>query len=417
LKTMEIKTFPCDAAIFCTGGVGAIFGRSTNSVVCTGSAQSALFQQGAYYANGEFIQVHPTAIPGEDKCRLMSESARGEGGRVWVPRTPQDPRRGKDIPENERFYFLEEWYPKYGNLVPRDVATRAIHKIVYEMKLGLVGEPAVYLDVSHIPREVLERKLEGILEIYEKFVGVDPHVEPMKVFPAMHYTMGGLWVDNENQATNIPGIYAAGECEYQYHGANRLGANSLVSCIFGGGIAGPAAVRYAHSLHQGCENTPHAVFERERVRQQDISDALLNQHTGTENPLTIWRELGDIMTENVTVIRYNANLQKTLVKIDELAERFTHINLQDRTQWANQTLNFVRELGNMLVLAKVITMGALARNETRGAHYKPEFPERDDANFLKTTIANYNGGDIQLSYQDVDTSLLALRERKYTASA
>jgi succinate dehydrogenase / fumarate reductase flavoprotein subunit len=417
LKTMEIKTFPCDAAIFCTGGVGAIFGRSTNSVVCTGSAQSALFQQGAYYANGEFIQVHPTAIPGEDKCRLMSESARGEGGRVWVPRTPQDPRRGKDIPENERFYFLEEWYPKYGNLVPRDVATRAIHKIVYEMKMGLVGEPAVYLDVSHIPRDVLERKLEGILEIYEKFVGVDPHVEPMKVCPAMHYTMGGLWVDNENQATNIPGIFAAGECEYQFHGANRLGANSLVSCIFGGGIAGPAAVRYAHGLHQGCENTSAAVYERERVRQQDISDALLNQHTGTENPLTIWRELGEIMTENVTVIRYNANLQKTLVKIDELAERFTHINLQDRTQWANQTLNFVRELGNMIVLAKVITMGALARNETRGAHYKPEFPERDDVNFLKTTIATYNGGDIKLTYEAVDISLLPPRERKYTASA
>jgi len=417
LKTMEIKTFPCDAAIFCTGGVGAIFGRSTNSVVCTGSAQSALFQQGAYYANGEFIQVHPTAIPGEDKCRLMSESARGEGGRVWVPKKPQDPRRGKDIPENERFYFLEEWYPKYGNLVPRDVATRAIHKVVYEMKMGLVGEPAVYLDVSHIPREILERKLEGILEIYEKFVGVDPHVEPMKVFPAMHYTMGGLWVDNENQATNIPGVYAAGECEYQYHGANRLGANSLVSCIFGGGIAGPAAVRYARNLAQSCEATSPAIYERERVRQQDISDALLNQHTGTENPLTIWRELGNVMTENVTVIRYNAALQKTLVKIDELADRFTRINLQDRTQWANQTLNFVRELGNMIVLAKVITMGALARNETRGAHYKPEFPNRDDANFLKATIASYNGGDIQLAYEPVDTSLLPLRERKYTASA
>src|SRR5580704_6558964 len=141
LKTMEIRTFPCDAAIFCTGGIGAVFGRSTNTVVCTGSAQSALFQQGVYYANGEFIQVPPTAIPGEDKCRLMSESARGEGGRVWVPKTPQDPRPAKHIPENERFYFLEEWYPKYGNLVPRDVATRAIHKVVYEMKMGLAGEP------------------------------------------------------------------------------------------------------------------------------------------------------------------------------------------------------------------------------------------------------------------------------------
>jgi succinate dehydrogenase / fumarate reductase flavoprotein subunit len=417
LRTMEIRTFPCDAAIFCTGGIGVVFGRSTNSVVCTGAAQSALFQQGVYYANGEFIQVHPTAIPGEDKCRLMSESARGEGGRVWVPKQAGDKRAGKDIPENERFYFLEDWYPKYGNLVPRDVATRAIHKIVFEMKMGLVGEPAVYLDVTHIPRETLDRKLEGILEIYEKFVGVDPREEPMKVFPAMHYTMGGLWVDNQNQATNVPGIYAAGECEYQYHGANRLGANSLVSCIYGGMLAGPAAVRYARGLESGCENVPGAIFERERVRQQDITDALLNQHKGTENPITIWREMGDIMTENVTVIRYNANLQKTLVKLDELSERFTRINLQDRTQWANQTLNFVRELGNMLILARVITMGALARNETRGAHYKPDFPERDDANWLKTTKASYNDGNIQLEYEPVDTSLLQPRERKYTAKA
>jgi succinate dehydrogenase / fumarate reductase, flavoprotein subunit len=412
LRTMEVRTFPADAVIFCTGGIGAIFGRSTNSVVCTGSAQSALFQQGVYYANGEFIQVHPTAIPGEDKCRLMSESARGEGGRVWVPKNPSDKRAGKTIPENERFYFLEDWYPKYGNLVPRDVATRAIHKIVFEMKMGLAGEPAVYLDVTHIPREILDRKLEGILEIYEKFVGIDPRQEPMKVFPAMHYTMGGLWVDNENQATNIPGIYAAGECEYQYHGANRLGANSLVSCIYGGMIAGPAAVRYARNLQSGTENAPSSIFERERVRQQDITDGLLHQQ-GSENPLTIWRELGEVMTENVTVIRYNAALKKTLEKLDELSDRFTKINLQDRTQWSNQTLNFSRELGNMLVLARAITMGALARNETRGAHYKPDFPNRDDANWLKTTKARYNGGAITLEYEPVDISLIPPRERKY----
>src|SRR5216683_512500 len=183
LRSMEVKTFPADAVIFCTGGIGAIFGRSTNSVVCTGSAQSALFQQGVDYANGEFIQVHPTAIPGEDKLRLMSESARGEGGRVWVPRNQAEKRPPRSIPEAERFYFLEEWYPKYGNLVPRDIATRAIHRIVYQEKLGVDGQPAVYLDVTHIPRETLDRKLEGILEIYEKFLGVDPRQEPMKVFP------------------------------------------------------------------------------------------------------------------------------------------------------------------------------------------------------------------------------------------
>src|SRR5271168_4290167 len=302
LRTMETRTFPADAIIVCTGGNGAIFGKSTNSVVCTGSAQSALYQQGAYYANGEFIQVHPTAIPGEDKLRLMSESARGEGGRVWVPKRAGDNRPPNSIPENERFYFLEEWYPKYANLVPRHVATRAIHKIVFQDKLGIGGEDAVYLDVTHLPREVLDRKLEGILEIYEKFVGYDPREEPMKVFPAMHYTMGGLWVDNDNQATNVPGIYAAGECEYQYHGANRLGANSLVSCIYGGMLAGPAAVKYSRNLERGAEAVGESVFEAERTRQREANDKLLHQQ-GSENPITIWKEMGYTMTENVTVIR------------------------------------------------------------------------------------------------------------------
>jgi succinate dehydrogenase / fumarate reductase flavoprotein subunit len=415
LKTMEVRTFRADAAIFCTGGIGAVFVRSTNSVVCTGSAQSALLQQGVYYANGEFIQVHPTAIPGEDKLRLMSESARGEGGRVWVPKQPGDKRAANSIPESERFYFLEEWYPKYANLVPRDVATRAIHKIVYELKLGVGGEPAVYLDVTHLPREVLDRKLEGILEIYEKFIGYDPRKEPMLVFPAMHYTMGGLWVDNENQATNVPGIYAAGECEYQYHGANRLGANSLVSCIYGGMLAGPASVRYAQNLEKGADSTDESVFEAERVRQREANDRLLHQQ-GSENPITIWKELGDTMTENVTVIRYNNKMKQTLEKIDALEERYRRINLADRTQWANQTLQFARELENMLILAKVITLGAIARDETRGAHYKPEFPERDDANWLKTTKASYDGGKTKLEYEPVDISLLPLRERKYTAA-
>ena len=305
LRSMELRSFPADAVILATGGIGAIFGKSTNSVVCTGSAQSAVFQQGAYYANGEFVQVHPTAIPGEDKLRLMSESARGEGGRVWVPRTPGDPRPFKQIPESERFYFLEEWFPKYGNLVPRDVATRAIHKVVYEMGLGIDGQPMVYLDLTHIDRATLNRKLEGILEIYEKFVGEDPRDVPMKIFPGMHYTMGGLWVDF-NQMTNIPGIFAAGECEYQYHGANRLGANSLVSCIFGGFKAGPNALYYASNLPAAEGDGGHAA---ELARQAEINRQLLN-NKGTENPFKLWRELGDIMTRHATVIRYNKGLKE-----------------------------------------------------------------------------------------------------------
>jgi succinate dehydrogenase / fumarate reductase flavoprotein subunit len=415
LRSMEVKTYAADAVIFATGGNGAIFGRSTNSVVCTGSAQSALFQQGVDYANGEFIQVHPTAIPGEDKLRLMSESARGEGGRVWVPRNPAEKRPARSIPDVERFYFLEEWYPKYGNLVPRDIATRAIHRIVYQEKLGVDGQAAVYLDVTHIPRETLDRKLEGILEIYEKFLGVDPREEPMKVFPAMHYTMGGIWVNGEDQASNVPGIYAAGECEYQYHGANRLGANSLVSCIFGGGLAGPAAVKYAKNLEKGVESTPSIVFDTEKKRQEDKNQKLITQD-GSENPITLWRELGDVMTEHVTVTRINRNLQAAEAKIRTLQERYKKINLSDRTKWSNQTLNFARELENMIILARVITMGALARNESRGAHYKPDFPDRDDANWLKTTRAKWVNNDIQLMYEPVDISLIKPRPRRYDAA-
>src|SRR5712691_1667441 len=363
LRSMEVKTFPADAVIFCTGGIGAIFGRSTNSVACTGSAQSALFQQGVDYANGEFIQVHPTAIPGEDKLRLMSESARGEGGRVWVPKRAGDTRSPLQVPADERFYFLEEWYPKFGNLVPRDIATRAIHRIVFELKLGIGGEAAVYLDLTHIPRETLDRKLEGILEIYEKFLGVDPRVEPMKVFPAMHYTMGGIWVNGEDQATNVPGIYAAGECEYQYHGANRLGANSLVSCIWGGMVAGPAAVSYARGLEKGCESSGPDIFERECKRQEEINQSLLRQE-GAENPIAVWKEMGEWMSEHVTVIRHNKDLERVDAKLLELLDRYRRINLSDRTRWSNQTLNFARELYNMLVLARVITLGALERNES-----------------------------------------------------
>jgi succinate dehydrogenase / fumarate reductase flavoprotein subunit len=410
LRSMEVRIFPADAIIIATGGIGAIFGKSTNSVVCTGSAQSALYQQGCYYANGEFIQVHPTSIPGEDKLRLMSESARGEGGRVWVPKTAGDNRDPKTIPEAERWYFLEDWYPKYGNLVPRDVATRAIHKVVYEHQLGIDGKPMVYLDLTHIDRKVLDRKLEGILEIYQKFVGDDPRDTPMKIFPGMHYTMGGLWVDF-TQATNIPGIYAAGECEYQYHGANRLGANSLVSCIFGGFVAGPAAMQYARNQKTAA---PNGFFEAERKRQQDLN-ARMMKSDGKENPFLLWRELGDLMTRNCTVIRYNKNLQAADAKLCELLERFQHINLSDRSQWANTTIVFARQLYNMLQLARVIAQGGALRDESRGAHYKPDFPDRDDKNWLKTTKAYFaaDADEPRFEFEPVDISLIPPRPRKY----
>jgi succinate dehydrogenase / fumarate reductase flavoprotein subunit len=418
LRSMETRTFPADAIIICTGGIGAIFGKSTNSVVCTGSAQSALYQQGAVYANGEFIQVHPTCIPGDDKLRLMSESARGEGGRIWVPRDKNDKRVARSIPEADRFYFLEEWYPKYGNLVPRDIATRAIHRVVYELGLGLDGQPMVYLDITHIDREILNRKLEGILEIYEKFVGDDPRDVPMKIFPGMHYNMGGLWVDFR-QHTNIPGIFAAGEADYSIHGANRLGANSLLSCINGGFLAGPNALAYAKSLSAAPGDGGHAA---ELQRQKEKNAALLSNpgpHGVQENPFKLWRELGDTMTKHATIIRYNSGLEEADAKIVELLDRYRNVNLSDKTAWANTSFAFARQLQNMLHLARVIVQGARLRDESRGAHYKPDFPERNDAQFLKTTKATFNptANAPAFSYAEVDTSLIPPRPRHYDATA
>jgi succinate dehydrogenase / fumarate reductase flavoprotein subunit len=410
LRSMEVRTFPADAIIICTGGNGAIFGKSTNSVVCTGSAQSALYQQGAYYANGEFIQVHPTAIPGEDKLRLMSESARGEGGRVWVPKDRSDKRAAQTIPEGDRWYFLEERYPKYGNLVPRDIATREIFKVVYEDNMGIDGQPMVYLDVSHLPPERLN-KLEGILEIYEKFVGDDPRKVPMKIFPGMHYTMGGLWVDF-NQQTNIPGIFAAGEADYSIHGANRLGANSLLSCIYGGFVAGPNAMAYAKALPTAVGDGGHAA---ELTRQREKNAALLNNR-GTENPFKIWRELGQTMTKHATIVRYNAGLDEADAKLVELLERYKCVNLSDKSQWANTSFAFTRQLYNMLELGRVIVKGARLRDESRGAHYKPEFPDRNDEQFLKTTKAAFVDGAPQITFEDVDVQYIKPRPRVYTSA-
>lgn len=455
LKSMEITAFPGEAVCLATGGPGIIFGKSTNSVINTGTAASAAYQQGACYANGEFIQVHPTAIPGADKLRLISESVRGEGGRVWVPKDAREKRRGKDVPESQRDYFLESKYPGYGNLVPRDIAARELflkcfheNKGVWSDKSGK-NELEVYLDVTHLPKELLEKKLAGVLEIYEKFIGEDPYVNPMRIFPAVHYSMGGLWVDFEkaadgrlvvgsprNQATNITGLYAAGEVDYAYHGANRLGANSLLSCIYGGMVAGPAIATYVKNVDKSALDVKSSVFEKAAQRERERYEGILAM-TGKENPYKLHEELAGVMLRDCTIERHNGVLDGVIAKIDELEERSLDIGVTDTSARANQGAQFVRHLRNMLVIARVIAQGARNRDESRGAHFKPEFKARDDQNFLRTTMAMYAPGESgksvvsfvrSLDYallgnsvhvtDDVDVSLVKPRVRRYeTAGA
>ncbi len=449
MVSMQIRAFPADATIVASGGCGLIYGRSTMSVFCNGSAASRCMTAGAKYGNAEFIQVHPTAIPGADKLRLMSESARGEGGRVWVPRKPHDSRPAKTVPESERFYFLEERYPKYGNLVPRDIATREIFNICVNEGLSVEqGRMCVYLDLTHIERSELDRKLGGILEIYEKFQGVDPREVPMKIFPAVHYSMGGLWVgyaknaeggltpaNPANQMTNIQGLYAIGECDYQYHGANRLGANSLLSCIFSGLFVGPCIETYMQGLKTAASELPASLFQQ-AVAAQEARHSKLLGGSGGENPYLIHQELGDVLTRAATVVRNNAQLDEAYQKIDDLHQRSKRCSLSDTGSWTNQNAIFTKALQDMFPIAKAIAKGARLRDECRGAHFKPEFAmpslseeepaarrreaeqwcdrfEINNAKFLKSSIATLKGDHPEITYEEVDTGSIPPRPRLY----
>ena len=398
--TLKPEAFRADAVILATGGIGAIFGRSTNSMNCTGSALGAVYRQGVTYANPEFIQVHPTAVPGEDKDRLISESVRGEGGRIWVPK------------DGKPWYFLEEKFPKYGNLVPRDIATREIFRVVHDLGLGVDGRPQVYLDVSHLDAETTRRKLGGVIEIYEKFVGDDPTKIPMRVFPSVHYTMGGMWTDDENEMTNIPGLFSSGEANYQYHGANRLGANSLVSCIFGGMVCGPAAVKFARGLATGAEALDGSLFEEARRREEEENRKCLARDGG-ENLYGLHEELGRTMAKHCTVVRVNKGIQEAEKAVVDLQARLPKAPVPDRSEYGNQSLVFARQMENMLHVARAICRGALLRDESRGAHYKPDFPDRDDAKFMKTTLAKWTPDGPRIDYEPVEPKYVKPRPRKY----
>ncbi len=465
LRAGEIFTVKGDAVVLATGGPAQVYGKTTGSTVCNGVATTSAYMQGAKYANGEFIQVHPTAIPGPDKLRLMSESARGEGGRIWVPRKPKDDRDPLTIPEEERYYFLEENHPRFGNLVPRDVASREIHDVVYNKNLGINGQPMVYLDLTHQSEGFLELRLGGILDIYSKFTGEDPKKVPMKIFPAVHYSMGGIWTDYEddgnglidhqsprNQMTSIQGLYAAGEADYQFHGANRLGANSLLSCIYTGLMMGPGMIQYSRNLDSHFEDVPSSVFDQACGEWQERYASIKNMR-GRENPYGLHQDLGKIMLENVLIVRENHKLEQALTEINDLETRFQDVQCLDTSHWSNPEPSMIQQLQCQIQLAKIITKGALLRDEFRGAHYKPDFDlnqpedfdpheyieyieqkhygeiqeddfpsghaaymkrfEETNEQWLKTTIAEYKNNQPEISFEEVNISLVQPRPRKY----
>ncbi|HRI43446.1 MAG TPA: succinate dehydrogenase (quinone) flavoprotein subunit [Fimbriimonadaceae bacterium] len=433
LRSMAIEAYPADAVVIATGGNGVIFGRSTNSIINTGSAVSICYQQGAVYGNPEMVQIHPTAIPGEDKCRLMSESVRGEGGRIWTPRDPFDKRNPVEIPDADRWYFCEELDPVYGNLLSRDLVSFAIY-CVCRIGRGIEGKQQVYLDITHLhrsrggpyTREVINDKLEGVLEIYEKFMRVDPIDSPMKIYPAVHYTMGGLWVDYEkghegaldldsprNQMCSIPGLYAAGESDYQYHGANRLGANALLSCLTGGELTASGVMAYLKSMDVASDSVSGELLRDARADRLAQYESIRTS-LGTENPYRVHADLCDLMWNNCGIWRKQADLLAARSALDEIAQRARSCAPTDGSEWANQAIPFTRSLQHMIEMSKAIVGGAIVRDESRGAHFKMDTPSRDDVNWLKTTKARWtpSGPEFDLD-EAIDCSYIAPRARKY----
>ncbi len=437
MRSMQVRSFRADAVVMATGGCGVVFGKSTMSVICTGGAASRCYQAGAWLGNPEFVQVHPTAIPGEDKCRLMSESARGEGGRVWVPAVKKDgkwhphPDAGKhpnQIPQSERWYILEEKYPKYGNLVPRDIATREIF-FICQQGFGVGGGRMVYLDVSHLPEQT-KHKLDGILEIYEKFTGDNPRQVPMKIFPAVHYSMGGLYTvytpkpdgkgmvhgDPNNMMTNVTGLYAFGEVNYQYHGATRLGANALLNCIFDGLYCGLGVANYVRDHIKGTRavDLPPTAFDKAQQQEENKIKRLI-ESDGQSNPYELHQRLGDEMTDSCTVVREESRMRQAYDVLRELKAQYKNVRLSDTGMWTNQNLSFTRALGDMLIYAEALLAASILRKESRGSHYRPDYPERDDAKFHKTTIAKYDAANDQpiLEYEPVPSPLVEPRARTY----
>lgn len=433
LRSMAIDAYGADAVVIASGGCGLIFGRSTNSIINTGSPVSICYQQGAIYGNPEMVQIHPTAIPGEDKCRLISESVRGEGGRVWTPRDPYDKRHPLEIPDKDRWYFCEELDPVYGNLLSRDLVSFAIY-CVCRMGKGIEGREQVYLDITQLhnsrggpySRDQINDKLEGVLEIYEKFMRVDPIDNPMKIYPAVHYSMGGLWVDYEkghegaldldsprNQMCSIPGLYAAGECDYQYHGANRLGANALLSCLTGGELTAQGVSAYLKNLDVDVDDLPASLLEDARKERAEEYETL-RRSNGSENPYRLHSDLADVMWNKCGIWRTQADLETAKADLDALAAKAHECNLLDDSGWSNQAVPFTRALVHMIEQSKAIVAGAIARNESRGAHFKMDTPNRDDERWLVSTKATWTPTGPTLDFSEtIDCAYIAPRARKY----
>lgn len=413
LVTGKLERFAAHCVVLGTGGYGNAYFLSTNAMGCNCSAAIAAYRKGAYFANPAFVQIHPTCIPvhgdKQSKLTLMSESLRNDG-RIWVPKKIEDAKKlqageleGRDIPEEDRDYYLERRYPAFGNLVPRDVASRAA-KERCDAGFGVNNTGlAVFLDfseaINRLGRDVVEARYGNLFDMYEEITDVSPYDNPMMIYPAIHYTMGGLWVDYE-LSTNIPGLFAIGECNFSDHGANRLGASALMQGLADGYFVLPYTVQNYLSdqitVARFSADAPEFIAAEKEV--QDRIDHILNIN-GKRSVDSIHKELGHVMWEYVGMARSNEGLEKALVLMDEIRKEFETNLFVPHIEGVNIELEKALRLNDFITMGKLVAIDALHREESCGGHFRIEHQtedgeaKRDDQNCFYVSCWEYQGED------------------------
>ncbi|MFW5637184.1 MAG: fumarate reductase/succinate dehydrogenase flavoprotein subunit [Thermodesulfobacteriota bacterium] len=428
LVTGEIEKYAADAVVLATGGYGNVFFLSTNAMNSNVTAAFRAYRKGAFFANPCFTQIHPTCIPVhgtyQSKLTLMSESLRNDG-RVWVPKTPGDKRNPSEIPESDRDYYLERKYPSFGNLVPRDVASRNA-KEQCDMGKG-VGETglAVYLDfadaIRRDGRDVIQRKYGNLFEMYEKITGDNPYETPMMIYPAVHYTMGGLWVDY-NLMTTVPGLFSLGEANFSDHGANRLGASALMQGLADGYFIIPYTIGgYLAGNSLDKVSTDHPAFRESESKVKEMTDKLLSIN-GKRTVDDFHKELGHIMWEYCGMARNNEGLEKARGMIQELREEFwKNVRVPGREKDVNQSLERAGRVADFLEFGELMIIDALNRQESCGGHFNEAYQtdeneaRRDDENYSYVAAWESKGVGEEpvLHKEDLEFENVKLTQRSY----
>jgi succinate dehydrogenase / fumarate reductase, flavoprotein subunit len=428
LVTGELERHFGHAVLLCSGGYSNVFYLSTNALGSNVSATWKAHQQGALFANPCFTQIHPTCIPvsGEyqSKLTLMSESLRNDG-RIWVPKTPADPRPAAEIPESERDYFLERRYPAYGNLVPRDIASRVV-KEVCDAGFGVGhSQRAVYLDfaaaLERSGRSMIQNKYGNLFAMYAQITGEDPYTVPMRIYPAVHYTMGGLWVDYELMTT-IPGLYCLGEANFSEHGANRLGASALMQGLADGYFTIPATISnyLADDLGTGSISIDRPEFVRAEAAVRARLDRLIDIR-GTQTVTSFHRRLGQILWSHCGIVRTETGLKSAILEIQALRSEFWQdVKIPGRVDALNSELDLAQRVADFLELGELMCIDALHRQESCGCHFRTEFQteageaQRNDLEYAHVAAWEYLQPDRwQLHPERLKFELAQFSQRSY----